>query len=192
MVLSQRSKNQLDKKGLSDIISILLTITLTIVAVVIISGIVIPFVKDSLYSSTECIGFNEYAQFQDLGYNCYNSGKVYLTVKMGTNEKSDSVAGIKLVLLNSAGESTVNEVKTGNSESCGSGGLRMLDNNCTELGQLNFTKSGETITYVYNSTNAGNVFSSAEVYIMLNSGRICERADSVELRACAGGTNYNE
>lgn len=180
----------LHRKGLSDVISTVLTITLTVIAIAIVAGMVIPFVRDSLNSSTECIGYKEYVTFKDLGYNCQNDGKVYLTLSAGQSEKSGNIGGIRVVVF-SGSNSEVFEIKNGAAESCGPGGVRSIGNSCTSLGNIKVINSGETNTYVYNSTE-GRTFDSAEVYLELSSGRVCERSDSLKISACSGATQYNE
>ena len=68
-----------EKKGLSDVISTVLIIMLTVVSIGILAGFVVPFVANSLNQGSECLGYNNYFKFQEFleykgnkGYfNCY-------------------------------------------------------------------------------------------------------------------------
>ena len=48
------------KRGLSNVVSTILLVLLTFSAVVIVAGILIPFVRDSLNEGSECLDYRDY------------------------------------------------------------------------------------------------------------------------------------
>jgi flagellin-like protein len=71
-----RFKMNKNKRGLSPVIATVLTIMLTVAAVAALSAFVVPFVRNSLQKSSECMDYGSYYTFEESGYNCY-SGSFY-------------------------------------------------------------------------------------------------------------------
>jgi flagellin-like protein len=68
----------MNRNGLSAIVATIMIILLTVSAAGIIMGFVVPFVRDGLQESTECVAFQEYYKFNEdvgleSGTNCYLS-----------------------------------------------------------------------------------------------------------------------
>ena len=66
------------RKGLSEVVSTVLMVLITIAAVAFVANLAIPFVKNNLQHSTECLSARDYFKFDDsLGYNCYDQTGLY-------------------------------------------------------------------------------------------------------------------
>lgn len=170
------------KRGLSPVIATVLLILLTIAAVVIVAGIVIPFVRNNLSESTACLNYRDYFQFEEeidgLRFNCYDSGNQGITVKASTVSESVSneINGFELVFLKGENSERVSFVNNTLSTS-----LWKLGGSSGDV--LKMPYSGEIITYVY---DAGEKFDSVEIYPLLKSGDVCEVSDSVNIINCEG------
>jgi flagellin-like protein len=156
-------------RGLSNVIATVLIILITIVAIVILSSFIIPFVRDGLDNARSCIGFEEHLKFEkEFGYNCYQEGKFAFSIR---NLGDDEIIGFRLVLLN--GDNSVSlKVLEDNSD------LDMLGG-----GDIEIPKKGEVITYVYQDAN--NQWEKAEIYPVI-SGDTCDKNDEIEIFECRG------
>ena len=66
------------RKGLSEIVSTVLIVLITIAAVAFVANLAIPFVRNNLQSSTECIASRGFFKFDDAqGYDCYDQNGLY-------------------------------------------------------------------------------------------------------------------
>lgn len=164
-----------DKKGVSTIVATILVLMLTILAVAILAGFVIPFVKNQLERSTECFDFQNRYFFEDLdGLNCFSSEEDVL-IAIGANGNKnvlDKVAGFDIILSGKGYGKTL-EIRNGgvfpNLAMIGRTGLRVPE-------------AGEFYSYNYSE---GNRYLSAEIKTVLTSGRVCETvSDKIELGAC--------
>lgn len=173
------------KKALSNIVATVLLILLTIAAVVIIAGFVIPMVRDGLTGGTECFDYRDYFTFEeDFGYNCYNDSfvnRLYgVSVRAGgiDDESEAEIKGFRLSFT-SGSESSAVDVDVGRITDSSEDGIRMLDASAVVL---EIPKSGEVRTYVFNSSNT---FSSVDIVAKLKSGKVCDKSDSITLnRVC--------
>jgi hypothetical protein len=165
------------KKGVSAIVATVGLILLTFVAIGIIAGFIVPFVKDNLNKGTECVDYKDYFTFEEeLGYNCKNiSGEYWVSVRGASvdSETANKVGKLRLSFLMTGDNEIVEITDRGNVAN-----LRMLNGSTT----LFIPKRGEVKTYIYNSSKS---FSGAEVYPTLVSGRACGKSDEVDLnRRC--------
>ena len=161
------------KKGISDVIATVLILMLTIVTVVIIAGVIVPFVREGITESTRCVPLREALAFDaEQPYNCYADGLNGVSVKAKFDE-SISISGFSLVF-----------AKTGASESVKvesnspAGQIRMLNSSLTTL---SVPGPGELSTYVYRSNTN---FDTVEIFPMLPDGKICDATDKIRLQAC--------
>ena len=165
-----------NKGGIAPVIATILLVLLTLGAISILAGFVIPFVRDNLQKGTECVPYRGYFSFEDsLGYTCFDSaGKNGFTVKAGTatKEVSDKVIGFDVVFI-AGGEGKKASAREDNSAS----ELKML--NSSE--SIKIPQSGEIRTYVY---NVGKKYDSVEIYPVLASEAVCEKSDSIKLVLC--------
>ena len=173
------------RKGLSAVVATVLLMLITIVAVIIISQVLVPFVKTSLNTASECVNYWEYFVFDDsFGYSCYddeeNNG-ITLTAS-GEERQNNSIVGFDLVF-NKGVESQKSSARSG----APIGELRMLDGSITNI---KIPKRGETLSYVY--YNNGIAYESVDVYPVIKSRdgeRICEKSDSIKLKRCDSGVS---
>ena len=183
-----------NKRGVSDVVATVLILLLTVAAVGVIAQFIVPFVKNSLEGSTECLDFQNYFTFQEkfvnstssVSYNCYDiNSKHGASIRANTikNESISSLAGLNIVFTSIAGTSKVVEIKPGQAPGNGPGGVYMLGR---PTASLNIPRSGEVISYVYNAAS-GEIYSKAEIYAILNSGKICDVSDSIQLKPCEAG-----
>ena len=84
------------RKGLSEVVSTVLVVLITIVAVAFVANLAIPFVKNNLQSSTECLSARDYFKFDDsLGYTCYDQNGLYgFSVQAGNGGETSAVEQI--------------------------------------------------------------------------------------------------
>jgi flagellin-like protein len=170
------------KKGLSAIVATVMIILITIVAAAILSGVVLPFIRTNLASSTECVSYKGYFTFnEDMGYTCSDGSLIGFSVNAGTL-KQDSLApnGFEVVFVGT-GTSKSALVVAGNSTSSSVAGIRLLDKTLTTL---TVPTSGEVETYVFNPGN--NVYNQIKIFPMIQSGRICDQSDSIDIKSCIG------
>lgn len=156
---------------MSEVVATVLIITLTVTGVAVIAGFVIPFVRENLQKSTECIAYKDYFMFDDaLGYNCYvanNENIIYgMTVKAGIDKKiEENIGGFEIVLKKNDG--TAKKLSKEEIMTCGAS-------------KFELPKTGEIKTYAY----SGEDIVSATIYTTLKSGRICEEADKIDFIKC--------
>lgn len=169
------------KKGVAPIVSEILIVLLTIVAVAIVATSVINFVKPTLTKSTECIPYNKYFSFKDsiggVRYNCQD-GNLFGASITSKAESGENISGFKLVFVKKNGETKVATVKEVNSEN-----IEMFGG-----GKIKIPKGGSTYTYVYTGEE-GETFKTIEVYPILSNGRICDKADSIRIVNCDSKVN---
>lgn len=179
----------INKKGVSPIVATVLLIMLTVVAIGIITKIVVPFTKDNLSKSKDCFSYREYYTFDSsLGYNCYNSSGMFVTIKAsGDSSLSSKIAGTDFIVINS-GKSERFQIRKGERASCSTSGVRELDDlSCANL--LNTATGGEVRTYALKKTGvpeAGEV--KVFPYILKDEsslGQTCaDPTDSIKLLPC--------
>lgn len=175
-----------NKKGLSPVVATISLILLTVSAVAIIAGLIIPMIRDNLYESTECLDYQNYFILDDeFGYNCYGpentiSGiaKGYLiTIRAGgaDEEEAEEVVGFKLSFIKEGSSETVDIMD----KMPASDEIKMVQD--TDA-QIRLPQPGEVITYWY--SRAGHDFDKVTVHPILKSGKVCELSDSIELWGC--------
>ena len=163
--------SKMERKGVSPIIASVLILMLTIVAVVLIATFVIPFLRDSLSGSTECLPYRDYYSFDEsFGFNCYEGDTIHFSVKAGTLDNAEQLNEFRIVLLGESGSKAV-PIKEGES------GLTGYNGAAVEI-----PKTGEIISYSYDA--GGTNFKSMEIYPVLESGKICDMTDSIKLTNC--------
>lgn len=181
--LSKSRKMALNKRGLSEVVATVLTIMITVLAISIIAGFVVPFVKNNLQKSSECIDYQGYYAFDDAyKFNCNDAGKYKMSIKSGLDSKLiENIGGMKLVFNNAGGETKVIDITEGLQSSSDAGGLEMMGRPGESI---KLPGPGGTITYGYNALPEEE-FVGAEVYPVLKSGRICANIkESINIRLC--------
>ena len=180
-----------NKRGLSPVVATILIIMLSVVAVSILAGFLVPFVKRSLYGSTECMPYSGYYTFDEsLGYNCYatktgQENTLYVfSIKKSPDKSLNETESFKIVFITRDGGTVPLDVKNGVASSNTAGGIWMTG---SPQGALRITSPGGTATYTYNDT-AKERFISMEIYPVLKSGKICgDGKDSININPCGAG-----
>ncbi len=173
-----------NKKGLSSIVATVLIIMITISALAILAGFLVPFVKNSLTKGTECTDYNEYYIFDEsFNYNCYNistGDNIYLiSVKKSSDRDLENNSDeLRIVFKLKNGEQKTLPIKNGGNSSNLLGSILLPGEN-----NLRVPRAGGTLTYVYNGSSS-EIYESIEVYPVLKSGRICEQKDFINLGRC--------
>ena len=174
-----------NKKGVSEVVTTVLIVMLTVAAIGVIAGFVVPFVKNSLQKSTECTDYKGFYTFDEtlessfFKSNCYAGSNYTFSIKAGSdNNTAVNVAGIKFIFTRPDGTTNSTEVRNGSPS--GTGGIRMYKDGAT------LTLPGASGIKSYNYTAAeGDTFESAEVYPILKSGRICaDVKESIKTKSC--------
>lgn len=172
-----------NKRGISDVVATVLIMMITIAAVAVIAGFVVPFVRNSLQKSTECAAYKSYYTFDEsFGYNCYDENIYSISIKASFDKLlAENVGGIKIVFSDKSGASKVVEIKNDSISSQDEGGISIKG---SPFENLRIPGPGGVITYAY-SALAEEQFLSAEVYPVLKNGRICaDSKESIDLIAC--------
>lgn len=171
------------KRGVSTVVATVSLLLLTIVAVALLYSFVVPFVRENLDESTECLAYSEYFVFSEkFDFNCYKTegGRKLYQVSVGAknveNKIGQEVGGFELVFYGDD-KSTVVDVNGGEVP------LGPAENRIYMLGKplesIKIPQPGETRTYEYNTTEW---YSEAEIYVKLKTGRICsDVSDSIRV-----------
>jgi hypothetical protein len=183
-----------NKRGISQVVATVLIIMLTVVAVSIIAGFVVPFVRNSLYGATECMPYKEFYTFDEsFGLNCYqmNGESVIYAFSIKTSAKSELANNsdeFRIVLISESGETKPLRIGINQSASKGAGGIWILNSTSQNL---RVPKPGGIITYGHQEPSTSR-FESAEVYPVLKSGKICgDEKDSIALKSCENSALIN-
>jgi len=180
-----------NKNGVSDVVTTVLIVMLTVAAIGVIAGFVVPFVKNSLQKSTECTNyggfytFDESLESESFKSNCNTTGVYIFSIKSnnigGKNDTQsnkilrENVNKIKFIFTRPDG--TTNSTEVINGSASGFGGIARYGG-----GTIILPGPGGIETYNYTS---GDEFVSAEVYPILKSGRICaDVKESITIKDC--------
>lgn|GEM_PF-1276270 len=176
-----------NRKGLSEVIATLLIILISVAAIALLAQIVIPFVKNTLNKSTECLKYKDHYKFEEVfssmngeqRYNCYKDNLVGFSIKVDSTAEVD-LSGFDLVLIEE-GSSKKLSIRRGDVTNAN---LRMLNSG---ISNLQVPTKGEIRTYVHEKQTGEGQYIAMEVYPVLDSGRICEASDRIKLVECASG-----
>jgi hypothetical protein len=173
----------IEKRGISPVVAEILVILLIVAAIGVIAAFIVPFVRNSLQKSTECVGYEDYYRFDESfgsKTNCYKTdipNQVYFSVgaksDAGLEENAD---GMEIVLVKEDGSSIKASIKEG-----AEGSNVKVEGKGDNM--LEIPKAGEIITYVFSGVS-GEKYKMAEVYTRLKSGKICPEKDSINLIGC--------
>src|SRR3989344_6450298 len=90
----------MNTRGISAVVATVLILNITVIAVVLISQFVLPFVKESLQRSSECFDYEELFSFDEtFNYNCYETDKIIISVNSKEPKAGEMPAGFNLVLI---------------------------------------------------------------------------------------------
>ena len=174
-----------EKRGVAPVVATVLLIALTIAAISLIAGFIIPFVKNSL-SNTECVKYRDYFKFDEsFEYNCYNNNGLHaITMRVNSvNSDLPKLKQLELVFVK-AGSGKKVSVKTDDIGSCNVDGINIFKDGCPDVLRTPGDEySYSVITYVFNA-GPGMKYNKAEVYPVTQNGQICEISDSIKLTLC--------
>jgi flagellin-like protein len=162
------------KKGVSPIIATVLLLVLTLVAVSILSVFIIPFVKNSLDGSKECVNVIGKIRFDDgSAYNCHTDTRTAFSVRIDSND----IVGFKLSLY-TQGVANPYTIENASIHSV----LRMLSSTAFNT-PLEVPLEGGLRTYVANAA-----YQRIEVNPILKNGKICDAREQIEVQSCTDQT----
>lgn len=161
---------RMNSKAISPIIATVMIILLTISAGAIVMRIVVPFVKDNLQDSTECLPYQDYFKFQNIeGSNCIDINRAKISVKAKSLE----------VNLNSQNNNGLNASVEG---------FELIFYGEGLLKSVNFNDPAKIPTpgsiKTYQVDEITGQFTKVEVLPKLKSGKLCPLSDSMELKKC--------
>lgn len=165
----------LNKDGLSTVVATVLILLLTVASVAVLANFVIPFVKNNLQKSTECLDVqNKYSFEEREGANCITEiGDLIVAIRADGAEAENNVDGFNLILKGD-GFSKAVQIREGVQIQ----GLKMFDNSVI----ARIPKAGEFYSYIYSDSNS---YTSAEIKTVMESGKICEKvSDKIEFGVC--------
>ncbi|MBX4211888.1 hypothetical protein KW787_00320 [Candidatus Pacearchaeota archaeon] len=170
------------RKGLSDVVTTVLLLLVTIAAVAIVAAFIVPWIRGSLNEGTACVSYNSYFTFdQTFGYNCRDpgTGAYHISVRAEPNSSAaESIQGFDLVFL-LKGATKVVHVRKGQESSCITNGISQKGL-CS--GTLKVPEAEELFTYSY---YADSTYDAAEIYPVVKNGKVCGKSGSIELKACS-------
>lgn len=178
------------RKGVSPVIATMLLLVITVVLAGLIMAFVLPFVRDKLGDSKECIDTLEGLEFAESRFNCYEGPGLTLETGFSIKVKKDTVKGARISLIRQDDSSDVADLKDGITISSTTGlSVRMVSVVAYSTPIQFPDQAGEQMAYI--SKNADNVpYVKAEISPITESGKVCEVADIVELAPCIpAGTN---
>ncbi|MFA5173593.1 MAG: hypothetical protein WC438_00240 [Candidatus Pacearchaeota archaeon] len=160
-------RKKFGKGAQSDVISTVLLILLAIVAIGILSAFIVPFIKDRL-SSGNCLDYvGKFEIANNPAYTCYNlSGLNNMSLKIDVGDIQNYKGFAVEFDLGATSETfkiyngTTDPVKMYN----GSSSIKLPDNNGAETYLIAVNPKPESIS----------------LYIILESGEVCDTADSLE------------
>ncbi len=146
------------KKGMSEVISAVLLILITIAAIFIVSSFVLPFIKKNLQKGQSCLDVRDQAEIDvTSGYTCYTNANTSVMIKRGNLEFKGF-----LVSFTKDGSGKTYEIVSGAVLS----GVKMFNQATT----LALPKKNGAETYVFNTPGIERV----EVAPILPDGTICQ------------------
>lgn len=163
-------------RGISQVITSILLILISIVGVIIISGLVIPFVRDSLGESKECFEVIDQLTINtESGYTCYYNNTINKMIANVTIKRGTGAAEINgfIIAISGGGSSKTFEIKNGTVKD-----VKMIDGSA----DIKIPGKGEEMTYSMN-TSLDEV-RYAEIAPIMASGRICKATDKKEIERC--------
>ena len=164
-----------NKNALSAVIETILLILISITAIAIISGVVIPFIIGQM-ENTKCLETaGKVTINSEYGYACYYSSGSNRNVKITISRGDVQIEGIKIKIGSNARSKTF-EIENLEVEELN--GVTMLGG-----GNIVLPGVGEDVTYVLNVASLEGVATYAEIYPISNE-KMCDRTDDITLEGC--------
>jgi hypothetical protein len=150
------------KKGISEVISTVLIILLTIAAVSILSAVVISFVKDQL-SAKDCLEAIDKLLIEDGKFTCHNSTNTLIMVSRSSDSEF-KLKGLVISLKQNTGTSKVYNLQNGSPVE----EIRMYDG----TQEIRIPGAGGAETYVFSISS-----DYVRVAPILESGKTCKEVN---------------
>jgi hypothetical protein len=166
------------KKGVSPVIATILLVVVSIAAIAIIAGIIIPFVRDSLDDSKKCFEIRDYVTIDSgSAYTCYqnDSGDYFINISVKRGVKETNIEGF-MIAISGGGSSETFEIKNGTSDQR----IKMLDG----TSNLVIPTRGGTRTYSLNTSTNLPEIGYAEISPILGGGGTCDSIGQVNIGKC--------
>lgn len=173
----------MNKRGLSPVIATVMIILITIVAAGIIASFTIPFVQNSLGEGKECFDVLGEINFAESSYNCYYESSLnnsQSTSAFSVKIDGERISGFSFVLGNDGTSDSFKVTENSTNQLIG-----MLNGNYNQV--LSVPKDGGVRTYIVKG-----VYTTAELYPVLPSGKVCDAADSVTISPCSDSQTISQ
>jgi hypothetical protein len=159
-----KNLNIISKKSQSEVVTTVLLVLLSIVAVGIVISFVYPLVTNQI-SKSDCVNVLDQIEItNNQQYTCYNSSAKNLSVQIHAGDLQGKSSGF-LISVGSGGGSS--NYKINNSG---------IITNVTIRGGSNIPGKNEERTYVISSINSKPDY--VNVYLILNNGNTCDSSSS--------------
>ncbi len=168
---------RINEKGISPVVTTVLLILVSISAVIVIAGIIVPYVRSLLGESKECFATLEQLSINtESGYTCYykDGGDKIATITIERGTKDIDITGF-LIRISGGGIGKRFEVKEGQNPDS----VVMRHDSSS---QLEIPGLGEEITY--NFTTTLDEIEYVEVAPIMGSGNTCEPTDKADIFMC--------
>jgi len=176
-----------NKEGVSNVVTTILLILITIVAATLLGSFIIPFVRNTLAQSSQCIGYESYYKFQttmdlrgeNYNFNCWQGEMYGFSIYANGGKTGNKELNKFAVVFYSADYSKRVDIED-NIDSTEN--ITML----SAAEKLKVPELGGIQTYVFKSDKE---FSKIEVFPILDNGKLCEKTDEINIVSCAGNVN---
>jgi len=165
------------KRGISAVITTVLLILLSIMAIGIIAGVVVPMVRQSLGDAQDCFELRDYVTILASQKTCYNSGNTTLMISRGNDNKS--IYGIAVTIYGqdqSKRFDLIDGQKTAGVTKYSSTAMAAFG-----VANLAIPGPGEAFTYVFNTSGSGG---TANVAALTRAGKACD-VSTLNIPSCA-------
>ncbi|MBI2631983.1 hypothetical protein HYW75_03195 [Candidatus Pacearchaeota archaeon] len=189
------------RRGVSTVVATVLIVLLTLAAASFLAQFLVPYIKDNLTKSTECVDYRNYFVFKEKignsNFNCYTLNgntktKYGASISAIGNDSSLSIKGFDLVFIKGDGSTKPIRVINDAVGSKSNGGITTYDPSSNAdppscLLNIKIPNAGETFTYIYTpDPSALENYVEMEIYPILKSDKVCGKSDKIELRNCLG------
>jgi len=159
-----------NKKGIEALVATVLLILITIAAVGIVWGAVMPIIRQNIESSQNCYGSG--LEIKQGGYTCFDSINHQIQLQIGRGEKSINITDIQ-VSLSSAGTSK---------------SFKIVKDSSNLISGRGIPNENEEIAYLINGSKLGfTTVDSASIAAILKVGNtesLCPANQPVAISAC--------
>lgn len=170
---------KITKRGQSQIVSTVLLILISITAVMIVIGFVVPFIKKQL-SGTDCLEVSGKIEIKNnLKYTCYDLENNQMRVQVHMGDVGNVTKGFQLSI-DVEGSTKAFEI-TKDSDTIEN--LNMYGSTIENPIELRIPQRGGEVTYVISNVNSKP--DSITAYPILNNDKMCEASDTLtEINIC--------